>query len=713
MDTRRFTPPPPPPPRPSSPPTPPRAGPTSPNQLHSTASLCRPQPPPTATANPTLPSAPAHTTHTHTHTSVHTSSQDPIGIRIKHLSIRVKGGYDGTEYAWPRRPAFVGAALAFAPPFALPTAHGHHEPERKEPQAGRSVLDVGTGGARDGGDGMTRQHEAGEKHGEREEEDPRHGAHEQRTLVGMRQTLGRLPCAREEVVGILTCAVKVVVLDVARDRVDAVLQCPLLGPLTRARKVGLERARARIGLADHIRMVRPHVAVDMHKLGVLLHLIARSKDADRRKLLVEHPPCQRTLDDIGAVQTVHAVGAHHGALLAHHLAALGGKVVGALEPLGLQPLDEVHDALKLHALALVVEVVVGVVHVRVGELLDGTLVRLLDRLLVALLVDEVDEVVVAVALDLVVKVAARSFRRLGLLHDLQIGLVAQIVHLGPEDGHGAARLHVALADRAVGLDHGRAALGVGDDKLLGLVEVGHVAVQVDAARKKAKHARQHEARHVVARLCRLYEALHQEAVPEEAVVGALPQRRGLVGDGRLALHAAREVVSVAKVERGAVEVRLEQAQQRLFHGMLEERRIGLLLERQHAELGGHVDVGACDLGDLLLGGDHHQELGGVQLDDADQAVHCHRLGIAAVGGGALLGDAHGRVVAVDHERFGARGVGRRGRLKRVRLGRDGHAKAIQSWGRLLADDIARQPRLGVEKGGGGWWRSTSEKDAAV
>ncbi len=63
------------------------------------------------------------------------------------------------------------------------------------------------------------------------------------------------------------------------------------------------------------------------------------------KLLVEHPACQRALDDVGAVETVHAVGSNHRSLLAHHLAVLDGKVVAMLETLLLKTVDKIHDTL--------------------------------------------------------------------------------------------------------------------------------------------------------------------------------------------------------------------------------------------------------------------------------------------------------------------------------------------------------------------------------
>ena len=74
----------------------------------------------------------------------------------------------------------------------------------------------------------------------------------------------------------------------------------------------------------------------------------------------------------------------------------------------LERIDEFADALKLHAFALVVEVKVRVVRPGVVESLHPVLKRLLDGKLVALLVDEVDQVQVSVELDLVRDVSLES-----------------------------------------------------------------------------------------------------------------------------------------------------------------------------------------------------------------------------------------------------------------------------------------------------------------
>lgn len=74
-----------------------------------------------------------------------------------------------------------------------------------------------------------------------------------------------------------------------------------------------------------------------------------------------------------------------------------------------EPLDEHADPVEPHALALLVEVKVLVVGPLLAEGLHRVLERLLDGLLVPLLVDEVDEVEVAVEVELVRDVRLDGF----------------------------------------------------------------------------------------------------------------------------------------------------------------------------------------------------------------------------------------------------------------------------------------------------------------
>lgn len=122
------------------------------------------------------------------------------------------------------------------------------------------------------------------------------------------------------------------------------------------------------------------------------------------------------------------------------------------------------DAVEPHPLALLVEVKVHILCLWLVKDNERVLKRLLDRPLVLDLVDEVDEVYLAVERDLLRQVGAES-RRLGevrdrisasprylsatwtdgfwQVHDLQVGRIAQIVDLRPEDGRAPSDLHKA------------------------------------------------------------------------------------------------------------------------------------------------------------------------------------------------------------------------------------------------------------------------------
>lgn len=98
--------------------------------------------------------------------------------------------------------------------------------------------------------------EAGEDHGKGEGKDIRHGPQRQGSL-GSRHALFRLPAAGKEVVSVLARTVEEVVLDVASDRVDAVLDGTLGGALARSGEVGLEGACTRVGSRHSIGVVSP------------------------------------------------------------------------------------------------------------------------------------------------------------------------------------------------------------------------------------------------------------------------------------------------------------------------------------------------------------------------------------------------------------------------------------------------------------------------
>lgn len=90
----------------------------------------------------------------------------------------------------------------------------------------------------------------------------------------------------------------------------------------------------------------------------------------------------------------------------------------------IQTIDKDRYPVEPEPLALVVKVKVGVVNARVAHRLNGTFVGLLHGLLVTLLVDEVDEVLVSVDGDLLIKV---TLERFGLRNESRVSMRLAVV----------------------------------------------------------------------------------------------------------------------------------------------------------------------------------------------------------------------------------------------------------------------------------------------
>ena len=134
---------------------------------------------------------------------------------------------------------------------------------------------------------------------------------------------------------------------------------------------------------------------------------------------------EHALHYIGAIQAVHAVGAHHALLRAQNLArfladqlALPeaylqlGHEVSIAEHLLLHDVDELAQVLPLHFLALAVEVEPRILNVRVLQRLRDLRELVAYALLAALLVNQVDEVLPRVVCLRLLHVFLRSLERL-------------------------------------------------------------------------------------------------------------------------------------------------------------------------------------------------------------------------------------------------------------------------------------------------------------
>jgi len=153
----------------------------------------------------------------------------------------------------------------------------------------------------------------------------------------LQERLGRL-VAQEKVYHDLAVAVLKVVLVQSSERVHAIRHRSRARALARACKVALERTRARITpillhfrkknktkiflLADLVAIVGPNVVEDRVKLAVKFDALARiGLHTHFRQHHVDHLAGQGRLDDVGTIQTVHAVDTERALLFneAEHL----------------------------------------------------------------------------------------------------------------------------------------------------------------------------------------------------------------------------------------------------------------------------------------------------------------------------------------------------------------------------------------------------------
>lgn len=298
---------------------------------------------------------------------------------------------------------------------------------------------------------------------------------------------------------------------------------------------------------------------------------------------------------------------------------------------------------------------------------DDLLVGDLNALLPPLLVNEVDEVVVAVEPDLLVKVLARGVKGDVNAADLQCGDELEVVDFSPVDGDGSTgldvgedldALRVQLASRGRARDGvlvvalaAQAASAVAEDhNLLRLVKVGGIAHGVQAAReiasagtvtRPAGEEDECARRALDGRGENVQEAEEDRqdirvdgraggaqvdqvgldiAIPEKAVVGALPQREREVHGG-LALEAGGQIEGVGEVHGAGAQVGAE------------EGEIGVLIGIVELALTEGEELGRLDLVDGMSA-DTADELG---LGDDDDVLVCSVKNVSFMGGGGELG----------------------------------------------------------------------------
>ena len=109
----------------------------------------------------------------------------------------------------------------------------------------------------------------------------------------------------------------------------------------------------------------------------------------------------------------------------------------------VQVVNQNANSVKAQSFAFVMEIEVGVVYTRIGHSVQCAFISLFDRFLVTFLVDEVDEILIAIMFKLIVKMSPQRFRCGRQILDLEIRFVTQIIDLGPVHGHTAACLDIA------------------------------------------------------------------------------------------------------------------------------------------------------------------------------------------------------------------------------------------------------------------------------
>ena len=285
-------------------------------------------------------------------------------------------------------------------------------------------------------------------------------------------------------------AVAEVVDVVSLDGVLAVVDSALPGAFARASEVSLESGRARVQYTDAVRVVRPRLPERLleRRVELLERVSLRlACDVHLPKLLVRDVAREHTLDHVGSVQAVHAVGphvahlpvCHLGRSLVHFLTAVhtelhvGHEVVEGVEFV-LDLVDEFGQVLPLHFAALVVEVEPDVLDESVAHPVHDLREGGADAELRALLVDEVDEDLLAIrSLDLGHVLLRETQRLIGVLVDAHRRTPLHSRLLTPQRRNRTPRLHIRGNAHAI-------ALFVESDNVLGLHEVGHVPVSVDA-----------------------------------------------------------------------------------------------------------------------------------------------------------------------------------------------------------------------------------------
>lgn len=205
--------------------------------------------------------------------------------------------------------------------------------------------------------------------------------------------------AQEQVNGVLSESVVEIVFVVASQRVHAVLEQSLLGPLAGSRKIGLQSASARVLDGNQVSVVRPHVLEELdHSAADVIQRLSAVEDSQLREKVLKRALGKHALHHVRAIQTVDAVGSEH-SVLGRDQGARAEMENSELVLLVSQPVDENVEPIPSHLLALGVEVERLVALVGTSRPAHDLSERLLHLVFCAAVVDQVDQNQLAVVHD--------------------------------------------------------------------------------------------------------------------------------------------------------------------------------------------------------------------------------------------------------------------------------------------------------------------------
>lgn len=169
------------------------------------------------------------------------------------------------------------------------------------------------------------------------------------------------------------------------------------------------------------------VTIDKVEILMIVNALFSLEHARFPQLLRQHPFRNLRLYDVGAIEAVHAVGpegrllrilcvpairvevAVRFARFMLHLSGEGRERAPLLVQVLIELIQQLADPIKSQPTTLVMKIEVDIVNFRRAHGFDGFLKAFFDGLLVAGFVDEVDKVLIAICLDLMVHVQREGF----------------------------------------------------------------------------------------------------------------------------------------------------------------------------------------------------------------------------------------------------------------------------------------------------------------